>query len=432
MCISMRRRLPRRTICHWLSLFGLVSLISVFSPVLSRAQDERDRGFGRGEERRQDDGRGDHGRSSHGIGRGIGFGLGVIGTISRENEAGEGGKRAVRKSGRSTTEKRRHAKKPEEPESHKPTPTPPGGPTTTTTEKQPSDGPPTGQPALPGAGTTQGSPSTPPTTTGEGKPPAESSGGTGTQPSQQAVTNPATLCGPDVTELVFAVLREIKKDYDGLGPAAQAKACNTVTDLSHPKNGINGWDMHGLSPSTSPEKGEEFDPKTNDWVRKKNGTHFNPWLTGITNRCAIPKPQCAATVEFLGTCQHPQIVNYVQWGFMGRLCGMQDKFRHMMSLYEGAKFLTSLGGSQDTIDPEQTMNAVGDTYEGNLQKKQDEKDPDPVDLEPLKKFVKMRSKLSTRPEANCALSCPLTTQEQATLKATINGYQWKGMPGHDF
>ena len=39
--------------------------------------------------------------------------------------------------------------------------------------------------------------------------------------------------------------------------------------------------------------------------------------------CAIPRPDdaCAATVQFMGTCQHAQVVNYAMWGRVNKLCG---------------------------------------------------------------------------------------------------------------
>jgi hypothetical protein len=38
----------------------------------------------------------------------------------------------------------------------------------------------------------------------------------------------------------------------------------------------------------------------------QHGGVFNAWLTGVSKFCAIPRPQdaCAATVQFMGTCQH--------------------------------------------------------------------------------------------------------------------------------
>jgi hypothetical protein len=49
--------------------------------------------------------------------------------------------------------------------------------------------------------------------------------------------------------------------------------------------------------------------------------HAPPWFTAVSNKCAIPRPQCAHTVEFLGICQHPQILNHTLWSVAMSLCG---------------------------------------------------------------------------------------------------------------
>ncbi len=269
---------------------------------------------------------------------------------------------------------------------------------------------------------TEEKPKTPPPTTG---------GDVVTYPKKKKPED--SLCGPDITDAVLAVLRDMKKDYDGLSPAAKAAACDKITDWTSPKTAINAWDIHGLSPSNVPGKGDEFDENTDDWVHTKSKTksHFKPWLTGIDDACAVPRPRCAATVEFLGTCQHAQIVNYVQWGFMSGLCGQHEKFVKMLAHYQTAKMILSLGGSRDTRDPEDTMVTVGESYEKALEDQKDNNAAPPDDSS-LREFVKKRVQGSSRPEAFCKLSCPVTDAQRARIKATINGYHWNGMPGHPY
>lgn len=150
-------------------------------------------------------------------------------------------------------------------------------------------------------------------------------------PPKPSVT---TLCGPDITEFVLAVMRKMKEEFDNLQPKDKDIACG---NLINPKYALKAWDIGGLDPETSPGEGDEFDPETNDWIigagkARANGagtalvrtkgkfSHRHFWLEGISAKCAIPRPQCSATVEFMGTCQHAQVVNYFQWGMMRSIC----------------------------------------------------------------------------------------------------------------
>ncbi len=131
---------------------------------------------------------------------------------------------------------------------------------------------------------------------------------------------PREVCGPDITEKVFATLDKIRRDFSA------NKAKNLTGGLCSALYGVktheNAWDIVGLGPGTSPGDEAEWDPQGCGWKRKADGGTFNPWLTGVSQSCAIPRPDdaCAATVQFMGTCQHAQVVNYVMWGLINKLC----------------------------------------------------------------------------------------------------------------
>jgi hypothetical protein len=204
------------------------------------------------------------------------------------------------------------------------------------------------------------SPSSPPpnTTQANAPPPVQPSGGhtvspptPANPPTQTAVTppqqQPATastpppapgeaICGPIVTDKVFATLAKMTRDFNAM-PGAKVSACHNLYGLTTFED---SWDIMGLDPGTSPGASEEpglrgdpdrarragppqasWNKDKGEWRRTDGGT-FSPWFTGSSKYCAIPRPDdaCAATVQFMGTCQHAQVVNYVMWGRVNKLC----------------------------------------------------------------------------------------------------------------
>ena len=158
---------------------------------------------------------------------------------------------------------------------------------------------------------------------------------------------PEAICGPDITEFVLSVLRDMRNDYQN-NPDKQSAACHALLD---PASAASAWDIIGLDPSSAPNEGTKYSPENDDWrppeaptppqlstddtpeqaqdkqdayqkeLEDYKGKIKKPWFTGYSKLCATPRETCGATVEFLGTCQHAQVVNYVQWGMMMSLCG---------------------------------------------------------------------------------------------------------------
>jgi hypothetical protein len=200
----------------------------------------------------------------------------------------------------------------------------------------PSNAPP---PVQPSGGHTVERPPTPPAQTA-GTPPTVPPPD---QPPQTAVAPPpatplGAVCGPVVTEKVFATLAKMTRDFNSK-PGVKASACHNLYGVTTSES---AWDIQGLDPGTSPGASDDpgyradpdrarragppqakWNPATGTWVRTADGRPFSPWLTGVSKACAIPRPDdaCAATVQFMGTCQHAQVVNYVMWGRVNKLCG---------------------------------------------------------------------------------------------------------------
>lgn len=164
---------------------------------------------------------------------------------------------------------------------------------------------------------------------------------------------PRYVCGPDVTDKIFQTFRAMKIIFDQATDEQRTAACINLYGIP---NALYSWDLVGFSPSEAPSSETTLfgNPKEDvttcytgkGWLKYAGGgiwKPFKPWFTGYSKACAIPRPNeaCAATVQFMGTCQHTQVVNYVMWGMMNRLCGYN---------LEGAQLVSTLrtGGS----DPE--------------------------------------------------------------------------------
>ena len=256
-------------------------------------------------------------------------------------------------------------------------------------------------------------------------PPIQPSGGhtverppTNPPPTQTAVTPPPpqqpptavtppvapgeAVCGPVVTEKVFATLAKMTRDFNAK-PGVKAMACH---NLYGPTTYKTAWDIVGLNPETSPGNPESDDsdapqakwnPQTGTWQRTSDGGTFNAWLTGYSQYCAIPRPDdaCAATVQFMGTCQHAQVVNYVMWGRVNKLCG------YPLSDARGAVYLRSAFADAELKQRQLAMTNIG--YTANS--------ADDVN----RGFLTTPSQFK-----KCALKCPIK------LPATPWSYKWIG------
>ena len=285
--------------------------------------------------------------------------------------------------------------------------------------------------------TLDGGPIHPPATTESGGAIVEA--GPPSRPVRYVAPLPNARCGPDVTEQVLAILRDMARQFHD-NPGKQGEACRTLVS---PFSGANAWDINGLDPETGGKPGHyEEPPAPSDWgswiVDKFGGlaSPFRPkgkwvpgspgtWLTSVSDACAIPRPYpvCAATVEFLGTCQHAQIVNYAMWGMVMGLCDETGTgATHALGdFWRGARNLIK---SYGTPPDQELMVKVGERYHNFVH---GAGDGPPPDTEELANWLQFEDDRADHPERACPLHCDLTELQKRKIKVAIPGFDWEGL-----
>jgi len=260
------------------------------------------------------------------------------------------------------------------------------------------------------------------------------------------------ICGPDITELVFNALRDMRNNFMD-NPDKQTAACHALLD---PKTAPTAWDIYPLSPGSAPLHGTQYSPENDDWrspdpaptppsistddtpeqaqdkhddyekeLKKYNDTINKPWFTGYSKACAVPRDPCGATVEFLGTCQHAQVVNYVQWGMMMSLCGTGyptiGKLAHAIWNHMQYNDQAPTDQQNNMVDAGEGM---ADAIYHDPQNMQGVFNPR---LDDLRRKLKEADGQKSHPEQACALECKLTAEEEAKLNERPFGYHWAGL-----
>ena len=262
------------------------------------------------------------------------------------------------------------------------------------------------------------------------------------RPVRYVAPLPNALCGPGVTEEVLAILRSMAQQFDA-NPDKQGAACRK---LVNPFTGNQAWDINGLDPTTGGAAGHyqgsestaddlsgwladklagtplaPYGPAQRKWVPPQPGT----WLTGVSDACAVPRPDpiCAATVEFLGTCQHAQVVNYAMWGMVMGLCNESGVgATHALGDFErGARNFAKRWG---TPPDQELMVKVGERYHDLAR---GAGDGPPPDTEELANWLQFEDERANHPERACPLHCPLTDAQKRKIKVQLNGFDWDGL-----
>lgn len=244
-------------------------------------------------------------------------------------------------------------------------------------------------------------------------------------PPDQAIK----ICGPDITEQVLKVLAKIRSDYQN-NPDMQTEACRNLLD---PGTAESAWDIHQLSPATAPAPGANYDPSTDEFVdppipgSKLPPLRSKPWFTKSSHLCAIPRPVCGASVQFMGTCQHAQVVNYVQWGFMTKLCGGLYPVLGSMAhaAYNIRRYgLNAPSGSQDNMVA--AGEEIAEAWEGYWQRIEGTQSASrgelfDSDLSRIRKRVQEREQESPNSFQDCQLKCTAKPHESEFT------YFWSGL-----
>jgi hypothetical protein len=297
------------------------------------------------------------------------------------------------------------------------------------------------------------SPSPPPTTVSAppSPPPTPTPTPTGVAHSPPP-EQPQAICGPDITELVFNLLRDMRSDYLN-NPDKQSAACHALLD---PKTAPSAWDVSQLSPGVAPLPGTQYSPANDDWrspdpppappsispsdtpeqAKAKQDNYENdlqlykysirkPWFTQYSNACAVPRQVCGATVEFFGTCQHAQVVNYVQWGMMMSLCGTGyptiGKLAHAIWNHMQYKDQAPTDQQQNMVDVGEELN---DVIYHDAQNMAGIFNPR---LDDIRKTLQEADKKKSHPEQACELKCELNAEQQARLNEHPFTYHWTGL-----
>ena len=146
----------------------------------------------------------------------------------------------------------------------------------------------------------------------------------------------ARICGPDLTKYVLDILAFVRKTWESWDKAEQEKRCSRLTDIRY---ALAAWDMAPFAP-------EAYDQ-----------------LRVVPEYCAVNWP-CTGTVEFMGHCLPSQVVNYIQWGAMNRLCGNRAMGIFVHSLRDTVSSLVSSVVNVVTLNASLGNPAKGKNYDG--------------------------------------------------------------------
>lgn len=115
------------------------------------------------------------------------------------------------------------------------------------------------------------------------------------------------LCGPDITAALKTTLNAVRYVYNNnLTLATRLELC---TSLINPATGVSAWDIYEL---------------------KWNKPLF------CNNPCCLPAPPCGETVQVGQGCYLSSSVNYILFGVMCKLCGIEmDKMVALIQAYKG-------------------------------------------------------------------------------------------------
>ncbi len=250
-------------------------------------------------------------------------------------------------------------------------------------------------------------------------------------PALVAPPQPQNVCGPDVTAKVHGVLVKMHNDWWSWSRDKRNSACGNLVSFT---KGLTAWDINELSPDVAPISSKTYEESfgsTKGYQNYLNNTTF--WFEGAAKACAIPRPQCGASVQFLGICMHSQVVNYVQWGFLNRLCDQETQ----AGIAHSAR--NTFNGVSDTIHEGQlAMVDIGKALAPTIDRRRREGashfSADPGEMHP--DMAAMAARLARmlkdpdyanflkRPSAACSLTCPMTGVETKTWDAVKFRYRW--------
>ncbi len=132
--------------------------------------------------------------------------------------------------------------------------------------------------------------------------------------SEQKGVNNCQRCGPDITDPLVSLLRQVVENYTTF---QKIKGCVRL-------NSFSGWDILTLW-DRNYDGNKDTDPKFNKLHRFAIG-HYDMWVPGFKSvygcptKDADPKKNCYGSVAVGGKCYKASAVNYVLYGTANRLC----------------------------------------------------------------------------------------------------------------
>ena len=234
-------------------------------------------------------------------------------------------------------------------------------------------------------------------------------------PKQTTQPAPRNVCGPDITSQLLDLLVRLRADYRRRGPDLKRRKCAEL--LSFPA-GLSAWDINMLAPGMRPPEGQPDKPG---------------WFEPYARQCAKPASQCRPTATFMGRCFHSQVLNYLQWGAMNRLCQQMEpahrvhtnRDRFMALIWHRTGLTTSHFHQQIVISD------LGAAFVDAI-----DAGPDPLsDTDRLQILRRAETALRAgiarypenwdeRPAAACETSCQMSREEQDRFDAVTWGYIW--------
>lgn len=252
-------------------------------------------------------------------------------------------------------------------------------------------------------------------------------------PRSSRPNKPKKICGPDITENVLRVLDKMHNDWRRWDSSKKGEKCR---DLINPATALSAWDITELSPGTAPLTEDQYEDAfggTKGYKKYIKTTKF--WFEGAAAACAKPRWPCGNTVTFLGQCIHAQVVNYVQWGTMNRLCNQEGSAaavhaaysaRAPGDIYDGQKIMTGIGSAYTAATDAGNYYNFQSADPGEKQGRRDQ----------IKKLMtdKLKSLMAdagnadfaSRAAAACSMPCPITPKEKNKLSGRNFKYQWGG------
>jgi hypothetical protein len=128
----------------------------------------------------------------------------------------------------------------------------------------------------------------------------------------------------------------------------------------------------------------------------------------------------------MGTCQHAQVVNYVQWGMMMSLCG--GVYSAIGGFAHGAYNIKTYGlGAPGSA--QDNMVAVGKEFNEELDSTAGKIINFKDDLiAGIRRRLQQRDKATNHAEKDCELACKLTDKQRRALQDDFSwDFAWSGL-----